>query len=387
MKILHTADWHLGKYLNNQSLLEDQKFILRQLLELIRKENPDVVLIAGDLYDRSVPPAEAVSLFDDTIHKIISEYRTPVIAIAGNHDSADRIHCYSNLLEKQGFYIRGKLKLPIKPIILNDEHGPVHFYAVPYTEPEQMRYIIKDAKIRSHEDVMRYLITEIFENIPKNVRSVCIAHAFITGGDPSESERMLTVGGAETVSAQLFDAFSYSALGHLHRPQQFLDGRVIYSGSPLKYSFSEADNQKSVTIIQLDGLGLITVNKKELKPRRDLRKVQGIIQKAEFHLAGNDEDNPPSVSDFLEVSLLNETPVIDAMKIIQKKFPNTLKLQWPRKNPSVNEKTFTGESLQKMSPAELFGKFYEWLEDEALSEKSEKIIQETVQEAMKEDDL
>ncbi len=244
MKILHTADWHLGKYLNSQSLLEDQKFILRQLLELIRKENPDVVLIAGDLYDRSVPPAEAVTLFDDTIHKIISEYRTPIIAIAGNHDSADRVHCYSNLLEKQGFYIRGKLQFPVKPIILNDEHGPVHFYPVPYTEPERLRYLVNDSKIRTHEDVMKYVTSEIHENLPKNVRTICIAHAFITGGEPSESERMLTVGGAETVSAQLFDGFSYTALGHLHRPQQFLDGKVSYSGSPLKYSFSEADNSK-----------------------------------------------------------------------------------------------------------------------------------------------
>lgn len=386
MKILHTADWHLGKYLNNQSLLEDQRFILRQLLEIIRKENPDVVLIAGDIYDRSVPPAEAVSLFDDTIHKIISEYRTPVVAIAGNHDSADRIHCYSNLLEKQGFYIRGKLELPIKPIVLNDEYGPVHFFAVPYTEPERLRFLINDAKIRTHEDVMSYVSQEIRENLPQNVRSVCIAHAFITGGEPSESERVLTVGGAETVPAQFFDYFSYTALGHLHRPQQFLDNTVSYSGSLLKYSFSEADSQKSVTIIHLDGLGLITVKKKELKPRRDLRKVTGVIEKTEFRLVGMGEENVPSISDFLEVSLLNETPVIDAMKIIQKKFPNTLKLQWPKKNPATNEKTFTGESLQKMSPVELFGKFYEWLEDDRLPDKAKVIIEETVQSALKEDE-
>lgn len=387
MKILHTADWHLGKYLNNQSLLEDQKFILRQLLEIIRKENPDVVLIAGDIYDRSVPPAGAVSLFDDTIHKIISEYRIPVVAIAGNHDSADRIHCYSNILGKQGFYIRGKLELPVKPIILNDEYGPVHFYAIPYTEPEQLRYLTNENRIHSHEDVMSSLTAGILENLPQNIRSVCIAHAFITGGEPSESERMLTVGGAETVSARLFEPFNYTALGHLHRSQQFLGDKVIYSGSPLKYSFSEADNQKSVTIIQLDGLGLITVNKKKLRPRRDLRKVRGVIQKAVFQLNGSDEDNPPSVSDFLEVSLLNETPVIDAMKIIQKKYPNTLKLQWPQKNPSAGKKKFTGESMQKMNPAELFGKFYEWLEDEELGEKSMTIIRETVQEAMRGDDL
>ncbi len=387
MKILHTADWHLGKYLNNQSLLEDQKFILRQLLELIRKEKPDVVIIAGDLYDRSVPPAEAVTLFDDTIHKIISEYRTPIIAIAGNHDSADRVHCYSNLLEKQGFYIRGKLQFPIKPIILNDEHGPVHFYPVPYTEPERLRYLVNDAKIRTHEDVMKYVTSEIHESLPKNVRAVCIAHAFITGGEPAESERMLTVGGAETVSVQLFDLFSYTALGHLHRPQQFLEGKVSYSGSPLKYSFSEAENQKSVTIIQLDGLGLITVSKRELKPRRDLRKVKGVIEKAEFKLLSPDKENPPSIGDFLEVSLRNDTPVIDAMKIIQKKFPNTLKLQWPKKNPSINEKTYTGESLQKMNPVELFGKFYEWLEEEDLNEKSKSIIEDTVLNAMKEDEL
>ncbi|HKJ44190.1 MAG TPA: exonuclease SbcCD subunit D [Balneolales bacterium] len=385
MKILHTADWHLGKYLNNQSLLDDQRFIMKRFLEVVRKEQPDVVIIAGDIYDRSVPPSDAVTLFDNTIDKLIREYKTKVIAISGNHDSSDRIHCYSGLLEKQGFYIMGRLSLPIKPVIIEDDSGPVYFYSIPYIEPELLRHRVNEDGIRSHEDVMHYMVEEIMDTHPKQNRSVFIGHAFISGGKPSDSERILTVGGVETVPAQIFDAFSYTALGHLHRPQSFLNEKVHYSGSPLKYSFSEADHTKSVSIVHLDGLGMTTTKRIDLKPRRDLRRVKGRIIKGKFILDKDYTEVLPGISDFLEVTLTNEEPVIDAMQIVQKSYPNTLKLQWEHKKELVLSHTFSGEDIESKNPVELFGMFYEWVNDEKMDDKARKVIEDAVTLALKEE--
>jgi len=384
MKILHTADWHLGKYLNNQSLLEDQRFILKRFLEAVRKEQPDVVIIAGDIYDRSVPPSEAVNLFDDTVDKLIREYQTKVIVISGNHDSSDRINCYSGLLEKQGFYITGRLHLPIQPVIIEDDNGPVYFYPVPYVEPEWVRHKVNEKEIRSHEDVMKYLVGEIMETHPDQHRSVFVGHAFISGGKPSDSERVLSVGGAETVSAEIFDPFSYVALGHLHRPQSFLNGKVHYSGSPLKYSFSEADHSKRVSIVHLDGLGMITVKRIDLKPRRDLLRVKGCIEKGKFELEKTD-NTKPSISDFLEVTLTNKEPVMDAMQIVQKSYPNTLKLQWEHKRDLVSDRNFSGEDIEHKNPVELFDMFYEWLEGDPMDEKTRHVIEEATSKAMEDD--
>jgi len=382
MKILHTADWHLGKYLNNVSLLDDQRFILEQLLDIIREEKPDVMLLAGDIYDRSVPSGEAVSLFDEIIHAIVFDKEVPVIAISGNHDSPERTHLYSGLLQKEGLYITGRIQWPVKPVVLKDEHGPVYFYPVPYTEPELLRHITGNDDIRSHDITQKTIIEHILENHPEGERSVFVGHAFIAGGESSDSERVLSVGGAETVNTNYFEPFSYTALGHLHRPQQFLGGNIQYSGSPLKYSFSEAGHSKQVTMVNIDGFGMVTTQKISLEPRKDLLKVEGIIEEGAFRLTGDIE---PQKEDFLEVHLHNEEQVFNAMSIVQKVYPNTLKLRWPERDFDDSDKQFSSENLDELNSLELFEKFYRHFEGRELDEQYESVINEAIKQAQDEE--
>lgn len=383
MKLLHTADWHLGKYLNHVSLLDDQRQILEQLLGIIEEEQPDVVLLAGDIYDRSVPSGEAIALFDETVHRIVFELEIPFIVISGNHDSPERTHVYSGLLQREGFYITGRLQWPVKPVILEDEHGPVYFYPVPYTEPELLRHITGNEEIRSHDETQRLIVEQILETHPGGERAVFIGHAFIAGGAESDSERVLSVGGAETVNVRYYEPFCYTALGHLHRPQTFLDGKVRYSGSPLKYSFSEADHAKSVDLVQIDGFGMTTVKQRALEPERDLLRAEGVIEDGTFRLAeGVDK---PGREDFLEVHLQNREQVFNAMGIVQKVYPNTLKLRWPERETSGSDKAFNSETLDEQSPMELFEQFYEHFRGETLDEQYRPVLAEAIENAQKED--
>lgn len=382
MKILHTADWHLGKYLNNVSLLDDQRYILQQLLKLVEKEKPDVVVLAGDIYDRSVPSGEAVNLFDDVVHEIVFEQDIPLITIAGNHDSPERTQVYSGLLRKQHLFMSGKLRWPIEPVVLEDEHGPVYFYPVPYTEPEQLRFLLEDEDIRTHDDTQRVITDHIRENHPVGERSVVIGHAFVAGAESSDSERVLSVGGAETVSTRYFKDFTYTAQGHLHGPQRFLDGRLQYCGSPLKYSFSEADHQKGVVMVQIDGFGMVTTKRMPLEPKRDLRRIEGRIDDGAFVWA--DKQDPPGDEDFLEVRLQNQEQVFNAMGIVQRRYPNALKLRWPEREMGDSEKGFTSESLDELQPVELFERFYRNFEGQDLEEKYREVLIEAVESVHKE---
>jgi DNA repair protein SbcD/Mre11 len=278
MKILHTADWHLGKSLNQFSLLADQEAALDQLLALAATERPDVVVLAGDIYDRAVPPAEAVALFHRTVNRLVMDLNIPLMAIAGNHDNAERIHYGAQLFERQGFYVSGYFTYPLQPIVLTDAYGPVYFYLFPYTEPEMLRAELRrlarnDApaqdslppdgpenqgadwppSIQTHEEVFRWVVAQIQAQRQPTDRVVLVGHAFVQGGAPSDSERKLLVGGAEFIAPAVFGPLTYTALGHLHQPQHFNEGRVRYAGSLLKYSTSEAKHQKSFTIIALDG--------------------------------------------------------------------------------------------------------------------------------------
>ena len=276
MKILHTADWHLGRTFKGYSLLDEQKIVLDQLVELIRTHKPDVLLIAGDIYDRTVPPAEAVAVFNEIIAEIVLNQETSIIAIAGNHDSAERLNYAQGILGRQNFHIFGSFQLPVPEVVLTDISGKVHFYCVPYIEPEQMRSLLPERVFKSHQEVMEFIISQILEGHPEGDRAVFVGHSFITGGSVSESERQLvSVGGSECISADLFAPFHYSALGHLHARQSFLNGKVHYSGSVFKYSFSEVSHEKSVTLLEINGRGEVKSQFLPLVPRNDVLRVHG----------------------------------------------------------------------------------------------------------------
>ncbi|MEX2426137.1 MAG: exonuclease SbcCD subunit D, partial [Thermomicrobiaceae bacterium] len=232
MRILHTADWHLGRLFHGIHLTDDQAHLLEQFVELVADQRPDVIVLSGDIYDRAYPPVEAVELLNETLTRIALDYEIPMLVIAGNHDNPSRLEFGARLMAKQGLYVFGNLASCGEPVIFDDEHGPVSFFSAPYCEPAEVRAHLADDEVRCFDSAMRSLIG----SYPVNGRSVLLGHAFVSGGSVTDSERPLNIGGAETVSVDHFSPFSYVALGHLHQPQAFNNSRVRYSGSLMKYS-------------------------------------------------------------------------------------------------------------------------------------------------------
>ena len=247
MRFFHTADWHLGRIFHNVSLLEDQKYIIDQLITEIKHRKPDVVIIAGDVYDKAIPSEGAIRLLEDFINRVGGELDVPIIMISGNHDSGARLSFASSVLQKADVHIIGKSALDTSPIILNDEHGEVYIYPLPYLTPLMARSLYKDGEIKTHQDVIDRQVTCILNDHPKDKRNVLVMHEFVTGAEESESERQLTVGGTSHIDSGIVSAFNYVAMGHLHRPQSCGQEHIRYSGSLLKYSFSEVSHTKGVT--------------------------------------------------------------------------------------------------------------------------------------------
>ena len=274
MKFIHTADWHLGKLVHGVYMTEDQRYILNQFVELIEEEQPDAVVIAGDLYDRSVPPTDAVELLNDVLFRINVELNVPIIAISGNHDSAERLSFGRSWYRHSQFYITGKLENEIHPVHING----VNFYLIPYAEPGMVRQLLENDKIHTHQEAMQAIIENIEPTLNKSEPNVFVGHAFVLGGTTSDSERSLSVGGSGCVSVDLFEPFDYTALGHLHSPDAINHDKVRYSGSLLKYSFSEASQNKSISIIEMESDGQFQLRYKSLKPKHDMREIEGYIE-------------------------------------------------------------------------------------------------------------
>lgn len=321
--MFHTADWHLGKLVHNVYMTEDQQHVLKQFVDAIAAEKPDAVIIAGDLYDRAVPPAEAVGLLDEILQTIVLELRTPVLAIAGNHDSPSRLHFGSGIMKAAGFHIVGEFTYPFESVTLHDAYGPVHFHLVPYTDPAVVRHRLADETIRTHDDAMKAIVDRIKETMLPDSRHVFVGHAFVTPygeaqRNTSDSERPLAVGGAEHVSAAHFADFHYTALGHLHQAHHVGNETIRYAGSPLKYSISEALHKKGYLAVEMDARGGIAVEKRLFVPRRDIRTVEGWmadIERGEFS------------EDYVFVRLLDEQPVISPMERVRAVYPNAMHVE------------------------------------------------------------
>lgn len=379
MKILHTADWHLGRTLHHNDLIKEQEFVLKQIISIIETEKPDVLIIAGDIYDRSVPPASAVTLLNDTIIAI-TELGVPIIAIAGNHDSSERLDYVQQLLSRQSFHIFGSCKREIPKVVLEDNLGKVHFYCVPYITPDEARKTFEDNSIRSHEDVMKAIINEIMLSHPKNERSVMIGHCFVAGGIETDSERkIMSVGGSELISAAVFAPFDYVALGHLHRQHSHLGGKVHYSGSIYKYSVSESEHQKSVSIFDLTDKGIENHRVIELIPQQNVLRVSGRVIDKKFHLS--EKSVIPQENDFLEVKLENESLVTNAMKIIQNDYKNTISLRYAQAFHKGSQNTVTSEELKKLDEKELFANFFRKATNRELTDNQKNKLTIAIQKA------
>lgn len=271
MKILHTADLHIGKLVNGFSMLSDQKYILEEILKITDREQPDVLIIAGDVYDKSVPSAEAVALFDDFLCRL-AKRNLQIFIISGNHDSAERIAFGGRLMEQSGVHLSPVYRKGIRPIVLADEHGPVNFYLLPFIKPVHVRMQFPEEEIRTYADAVRTAVNGLLIDCAE--RNVLVTHQFIAGSERSDSEEM-SVGGTDSIPSSVFDNFDYVALGHIHKPQRAGRETVRYSGSPLKYSISEASHSKSVTIVELGEKGEVRISTESLKPLRDIRVMKG----------------------------------------------------------------------------------------------------------------
>ena len=374
MRILHTADWHIGKLVHGVHFTADQRYIFEQLFQLIDQHQPDVVVVAGDIYDRSVPPIEAVELLDEILSKILLELKTKVLIIAGNHDSPDRLGFASKILQDKGLSIIGKLSDTIKPVKLADQFGEVHFYAIPFTDYAVVRDLYQDKSITSHDLAMKAIVDKINAVKQPGIRTVCLAHGYITGTESletSESERPLAIGGSEQVSVDYFKDFNYVALGHLHKAQKVKYEHIRYSGSLMKYSFSEAQHRKTVTMVDLDEAGKIEFNLIDLKPFRDLRIIKGnlddLIDQKIYSLA--------DTNDYIKAELTDRGEVIDAIGKLRAVYPNILKLEREQFSREAGDKrTSAGVNFFKKGALELFEEFYQNIAQEQFSDQKRDII-------------
>ena len=357
MRLLHTADWHLGKTLMNCSLIDDQKFILKKFLSVVDEVKPHAIIIAGDVYDRADPSAEAVKLFDEILFDL-TEKKIPVLCIAGNHDSAERLNFGSRLFANKEFFITAKTTSEPEPIKISDEFGEVYFTLIPFFEPGEIRskFFGADSERLTFNDANKFYVDLARKKIPDGVRSVAIAHVYVEGGVESDSERKF-VGNTGKVDAKIFHGYDYVALGHLHARQKISAKNICYAGSPLKYSASEANHVKGVTFVELGAQGLVEVKNIPLVPRRDLIKVEGTL--AEFQLQSPDDA-------YAYVTLTDDEFVYDAAQKLRGVFPNLMEAK-NKSRPKDFAQAPTRSFREGASISQQFEDFFEEMTHRALT--------------------
>lgn len=362
MRFIHTADWHLGRSFYNASLIDDQAYVLSQVIDLARDSKPDVVLIAGDIYDRAVPSTDAVKLLDEVLSRLILDVEVPVLLIAGNHDSPQRMQFAARLVESKQLYVFGNMPDTDKFIQMYDKAGAVCFYPMPYAEPSIVRSYLGDETIKDHECATRSWTNQIRQKKSAFARTVFVGHAFVVGGEESESERMLSVGGSGLVSSDCFEGFNYVALGHLHRRQSVSNTRIHYAGSLLKYSFAEAMHTKSVNLVEMDAEGQCQIEQIELRPQRNVRCIEGEMDEL-LTRAGSD-----GRGDFIKVTLLDKGAILDPMGKLRELYPSVMQIERPAFMNIVNGEAGTRD-FRKRDMLSLFSDFYKEVTGELLADE------------------
>lgn len=364
MKWIHTADWHLGKIVHGRHMTEDQRNILfHSFLQIVDEEKPDAVIIAGDLYDRAVPPVEAVDLLDEMWRELVLKREIPVVAIAGNHDSAERLDYSSKLLKQVGLHIIGKLNPEAGPL----EVAGIPFYPIPFLEPARVRHILGNETIRTHHDALEAVI-EAYGTIEKN--AVSVGHSFVAGGLETDSERQLSVGTAGQVAKGLYDPFSYTALGHLHNRDAIRSERIAYSGSLMKYSFSEVNHEKSVDILEWDGHW--KRRRRTLTPERDMRQIKGTLDE----LLAPSFYQQQQTDDYLKIVLTDDKALFDPMAKLRTVYPNILHLELELLRRQEQTSTFERETLERQSVEDVYLQFFEAVHDRTASDAVKQMIEE-----------
>ena len=371
MKIVHLSDLHLGKRVNEFSMLEDQAYILARIVNVLDEVKPDAVIIAGDVYDKSVPSAEAVELFDDFLWKL-AQRELQVFIISGNHDSAERVAFASRLIDRSGIHLSPVYNGKVAPVSLKDQFGPVNFYMLPFIKPAHVRRFFEETGIESYSDALRAAIGAM--QMDSTQRNVLITHQFVTGATRSESEDV-SVGGADNVDASVFNGIDYVALGHIHRPQNVGSDRIRYCGTPLKYSFSEAKDTKSVTVATLGEKGKLTVETIPLTPKHDMRELRGFY----MDLTSKQAYEGTATDDYLHITLTDEEDIPDVMNKLRVIYPNLMKLEYDNKRTRSGREITGADAPESKSPLELIAEFYELQNAQPMSEEQVRYSEEIIE--------
>lgn len=372
MKLIHLSDLHLGKRVNEFPMLEDQRYILQQILEVIDAERPDAVLIAGDVYDKPLPPESAVALLDGFL-TALTDRGLPVLVISGNHDSPERLAFASGLLEKSGVYIAPVYDGTVTPVTLTDEYGPVDIFLLPFVKPVHVRRAFPEESIDSYTDAVRCAVAHMPLDTAR--RNVLVTHQFVTGAVRCESEE-LSVGGTDNVDAQVFDGFDYVALGHLHGPQNVGDDRIRYCGMPLKYSFSEVKHEKSVTVVELGAKGTRTVRQVPLRPLRDMIELRGTYDEVTARRFYEALDKTA----YCRVILTDENDIPEAMGKLRAVYPNLMELQYDNRRTRGGGPAADAQAAVRQSPMELFSVFYEQQNGTGLTDRQREYLAAVMEE-------
>lgn len=370
LRLIHTADWHLGRVFHGINLLEDQAYILQEFLKLVKESGAQAVLLAGDVFDRSLPPADAVALLSEILTRLCLEIKVPTILIAGNHDNPERLGFAQQVLASRNLHMMGTLSEFCRPLPLHDRYGPVYFCPFPYAEPAFVRNFLRDEALQDHHQAMRGLTGHLWKQVPPQARCIALAHAFVNGCQASDSERPLSaVGGAGMVEAECFQRFHYTALGHLHRPQAAGSRKIRYAGSLLKYSFSEVEHRKAFTLLEIDAAGQLThIEEVALVPRHDLRRVEGYLEDILKNAASD-----PSRNDFIQVILHDRGPLLDPMSKLRQVYPHVLDLQ-RIETARPTQYLGPGRDFSRLGDQELFGSFFAQVTGEALSDREQTVL-------------
>lgn len=371
MKLIHLSDLHLGKRVNEISMLEDQEYILTQIIQIIDGEQPNAVLIAGDVYDKSVPSAEAVTLFDDFLCRL-AKRNLPVLIISGNHDSPERLAFGGRLMEGAGVHLSPVYSGSVSPVTLSDQYGEVHFWLLPFIKPAHVRRFFPDETVESYTDAIRTAIRHMA--VDTATRNLLLTHQFVTGAQTCESEE-LSVGGSDNVDASVFNCFDYVALGHLHGPQNIGSNRIRYCGTPLKYSFSEANHYKSVTVVELGAKGELQVHTVPLTPRHDLREISGTFAE----LTDRTYSSTTAADNYLHIILTDEEDVPEALGRLRVIYPNIMRLSYDNTRTRSSQVIGSAEQVQSRSPLDLFEELYQIQNNQPMSEVQRAFTQELIE--------
>ncbi|MGI6767317.1 MAG: exonuclease SbcCD subunit D [Lentihominibacter sp.] len=371
MKFIHLSDLHLGKRVNEFSMLEDQEYILKKIINIIDDETPDSVIIAGDIYDKSIPSTEAVQLFDDFLVQLVKRNRE-VFVISGNHDSPERIAFGSRIMDASGIHMSPLYSGDIAPFSMRDEYGTVDIYMIPFLKPAHVRRFCED-EITTYTDAIKYVISKM--NINSANRNILITHQFVTGALRSESEE-ISVGGSDNVDAWVFESFDYVALGHLHSPQNCGSDAIRYCGSPLKYSFSEAKDQKSVTVVELFKKGKVSYKTIDLIPKHDLVELKGTYEELTLK---SFYENTTWQEDYTHITLTDEEDIPNAIGKLRSVYHQLMKLDYDNRRTRSNMEISGASYVDSKSPLELFSDFYEMQNNQPMNSEQYMFMQELIE--------